>query len=521
MVLTLHDFAPARIAVPGPAGGMVAPESAMKEPQHRRLAPPPGPRGRLLAGSLSELRRDPLGTLEAGHRGYGDLLRLRLGPPRPLGPGAVYGVGSPELAEEVLVTRPGAFPKLSTGARKPVGLQVVLGNGLLTNRDPDSWLTQRRLMQPVFHRQSLVAMGDRMQAAGARLLRRWGERYAPGDTVDVGQEMREVTLDVFSRTMFGADVLEHTRTFGAAATFGAAFVARRSENPLSLPLWAPLPGHLAFRRHLRALDRVLYGVLDARLAARADGARGASGPGDLLDLLLDARDAETGAGMSREQLRDELATLFMAGHETTAHALTWAWALLAHHPEVAGKLRAELDAVLGGRPPSLDDLPILPYTRAVFEETLRLYPTAPILARRVAADTTLGGYRVAAGRLVFVSVYSIHRRPDLWDEPERFRPERFVAPPTAPAPPASGRPRLAYMPFGAGQRRCIGVHFAQLEAQLLLAQIAQRYELRLAPPAGTEAGADPEAMPEYELAITLRPRHPVRMTLLPRTPGAA
>jgi cytochrome P450 len=273
--------------------------------------------------------------------------------------------------------------------------------------------------------------------------------------------------------MFSTDVLEQTTVIGQAVSVGIAFIFRRMHNPLSLPLMLPTPSNLSFKRARQVLDRVVYAIIDARLQTGEQHH-------DLLDMLISARDADTGQGMSREQLRDEVVTIFLAGHETTANGLTWAWYLLSQHPAHLHALQHEVDTVLQGRPPTIDDLKNLP--------------------RRVAQNTPLGGYDLAAGSQVMVNIYGIHHHPDLWEEPEAFKPERFL-------PGMSlEHQKLAYMPFGAGQHKCIGSNFALVEAQLLLALIAQHYELRLAP----------DQRIEEELGITLRPRSGMRMTLHPR-----
>jgi cytochrome P450 len=468
------------------------------EAAYRTVQTAPGPRGHWLLGSIPAFKRDILRAIEDGRTTYGDLIRFKLGPK------TVYVACSPELAEEILVRQKDVFLKIGANAPKPVGLQLLLGNGLLTNPDYDSWLMQRRLMQPMFHRRSIAALTGQMAAAGEQMLARWQARHAPGATVDISQEMTHVTLDIISRTMFSADVLDQAELIGKAVKHGTAFIFQRNQNPFSPPLRVPTPGNRAFRRTRQALDQIIYALLDARLrdgqAAHKTESGDTGAAPDLLDMLIAARDADTGQGMSREQLRDEIATIFIAGHETTANTLSWAWYLLAQHPDAYQKLQEEVDRVLQGRVPTLDDLPSLPYTAAVFDETLRLFPAAPSLPRRTATATTLNEYAVEAGTQVFVSIYSIHRRADLWDEPEAFRPERFLA------EMHKDRHHLAFMPFGAGQRLCIGANFAQLEGQLLLAQIAQCYELRLVP----------DQRVEPEVAITLRPRGGLRMTLHPR-----
>jgi cytochrome P450 len=259
-----------------------------------------------------------------------------------------------------------------------------------------------------------------------------------------------------------------------------------------LPTWAPLPGVRRTNAALAAMNRIVYGMIDAR---RAEAPGALAGRLDLLSALVRATD-EAGGGMSREQLRDEVLTLFLAGHETTSHALTWAWYLLSRHPEAEARVHAELDAVLGGREATVADLPRLEYTSAVFDEAMRLYPPAPVISRTASEDATVGGYSVPAGAELLVWIYCLHHDGRWFPEPERFRPERFL-------PDAPDLPKCAYVPFGAGTRACVGKHFALMEAKLILATVAQRFRLRLAP----------DQRVEKQLAVTLSPRHGMRMTL--------
>lgn len=443
----------------------------------------PGPRGEWLLGSLRPFRRDPLGTIAQSFASYGDLVRLRLGPRE------VHLLSHPDLAHEVFVARPHDFVKLE----QQRGFGIVLGNGLLSNGEHESWLRQRRMIQPMFHRQRLATMAEAMVAACERLLDRWQPVAATGGSVDIHAEMMRVTLDVITRTMFSADVLGAAGKIGPAMKLATEVIFDRAQNPFSPPLHWPTPRNRAFWRAARTLDQIVRTLIDQR--QRSGPARG-----DLLDMLLEARDAETGAAMTPQQVRDEVITIFAAGHETTSAALTWMWYLLARHPQQLARLQAEVDAVLGGRAPTMADLPRLPYLQHVFSETQRLYPSGPLIPRRAAADTTLWGYRIPAQSLLFLCIYNIHRHPAFWSAPATFDPDRWAS------GQAERRHRLAFLPFGAGPHICIGNHFALLEAHLLTALIVQRFELRL----------PPDHRLEPEVAITLRPRRGLRMTLHPR-----
>jgi cytochrome P450 len=458
----------------------------------------PGPRGRLLVGSLRGFRGDRLiETMEQARAKYGDVVRFRVGPR------TVHLVSHPDLAQEVLAKEKETFFKIQEGIERKIGLGLVLGEGLLTNRDRASWFLRRRMLQPVFHRRRVATMADEMVAAGQEMLSRWEELYTSEDIVDIHEEMMRVTLDVINRTMFGADVTREAGRVGTAMTVLTRYAFAQATNPFSMPPWVPTQRNREFHRALETIDSVVLGFIRARQAARDSGVQPRD---DLLDMLLEAEDAETGERMTDQEILDEVKTVFAAGHETTANTLTWTWLLLSEHPEVGEKLRAELEAVLDGRPPTLADVPDLHYTSQVFDEALRLYPPVPALVRRAIRETTLGGYDIPANSRALIGIYNIHRNPAFWEEPARFEPERF-----SPERRASHHD-LAYIPFGAGQHKCIGNNFALTEGPLLLAMIAQRYELDLVP----------ERPVEREVAVTMRPKEGLYVRLRSRwgTPRA-
>lgn len=452
----------------------------------------PGPPGRFLVGSLRDFRGDRLlATMEQAWAKYGDIVRFRVGPR------TVHLISHPDLARQVLVRDKEAFFKIQEGTDKKIGLGLVLGEGLLTNRDHDSWFIRRRILQPVFHRRRITTMVDEIVTAGRTMLSRWEEIYAPEDVLDIHEEMMRVTLDVITRTMFGANVTREAGTVGTAMTVLTRYAFAQAGNPFSVPPWVPTRRNREFHQALGTIDSVVLRLIRARQVARETGE---PPRGDLLDMLLDAEDAETGERMSNQEVLDEVKTVFAAGHETTANALTWTWLLLAENPEVGEKLKAELDAVLGGRPPTSADLSNLRYTGQVFEEALRLYPPVPALVRRVVRPTTLGNYEIPAASRGLIGIYNIHRHPEFWQRPTRFEPERF-----SPEQKASHHD-LAYIPFGAGQHKCIGNNLALTEGTLLLAMVAQRYEFALVP----------GRLVEREVAVTMRPREGLYVRLRPR-----
>jgi cytochrome P450 len=447
----------------------------------------PGPTGHFLLGSYRPFKDDALGAMREWQASYGDLLRFRLGP------ASFCLISHPEPAEAVLIDRPHQFVKIHSAA-KPRGVALILGQGLLTSSGP-LWQRQRRTLQPLFVRSRLAAYSVDMLEAGRQLLQRWDACEDDGARgIDVGAAMMRVTLDAVTRTMFNASVMDKLDELSPALMTVLKFATAELRRPVRIPVWLPFPGNLAFRNAMKYLDDLVHGLIRER---RDSGA----GHDDLLGRLLEARDEETGLPMSDRQIRDEVLTIFAAGHETTATTLTWAWYCLAENPGCREQLERELDEVLGGREPRAEDIPRLRWVRAIVEETLRLYPPAAVITRKSVEATELGGYRVPANVPVLVNLANIHRHPDYWPEPEAFRPERFLE------GESRSRHRLAYMPFGAGHRVCIGNGFALTESMLLLAMIAQRYRLDLA--------SGQTVQPELE--ITLRPRNGLRMQLSRRS----
>ena len=443
---------------------------------------PPGPRGRAALEGLRELQGSPLAFLSRVAAQYGDLVRY------PLGPWEFYVATHPDHVGRVLQENQRAYSKDTFQYNL---LKIVTGNGLLTS-DGAFWLRQRRLAQPAFHHRRLEALDALITAAVADMLEGWEQMAARGEPIDVAAAMMQVALRIVGQALFSIDIREEADALAQAVLVVLDHIVERARTLGLAPDWLPTARNRRFRDALGTLDRVVYATIAQR--------RQANGGDDLLSMLLAARDEETGEGMSDRQVRDEVMTLLIAGHETVASALAWTWYLIARAPEVERKLHAEVDAVLGERPPSAADLPRLTYTRQVFEEALRLYPPAWIITRKAMAADVLGGYHIPAGALVILSPYVTQRRPDLWENPEAFDPERF-----APAR-AAGRPRFAYFPFGGGARLCIGNHFALIEAQLIIASVAQRFRLRLA------SGHPVEPEP----SVTLRPRHGLLMYPTPR-----
>jgi len=371
-------------------------------------------------------------------------------------------------------------------------LGPLLGDGLLIS-EGELWRRQRRIAAPAFHAKRIAEFVTAMTSCAAATLERWRSMTGP---FDVATEMLALTLDIVARTMFSIDVGGEIASLRRLTDIVVA-LRPSTLDLLGLPEWIPRRQPAAYRRAIAEFEALVSRLLAER---RADG----RDRGDLLSMLLAARDPETGEGMSDRQLRDEILTILLAGHETVANALTWTWYLLARHPEAEARLHEELDRVLGARVPGFADLAELEWTRMVIEEAMRLYPPAHTVSRTAIGEDRIGGVRVPPGAAITISAYLTHRNPNLWPNPERFAPERF-------APEAvAQRHRFAYLPFGGGPRICIGNGLAMVEAKAIVATIAQRYRVRLAPGHVVE----PIGL------VTLRAKNGVRVTLEPRA-GAA
>jgi cytochrome P450 len=369
-------------------------------------------------------------------------------------------------------------------------LREAAGNGLFVS-EGEFWRRQRRLAQPAFHRDRIAGFGKVFTDSALEVAERWSKLDKERKPVEVFSEMSQLTLRIVGKTLFSTDLIEQTETMGRMMEIGSEYAIKRMWKFIKLPTSLPTKENRRHRAVMEEGDRVIYGMINERRRQPKVGAH------DLLSMLMSARDEETGQGMDDKQLRDEAFSLMVAGHETSALALTWAWYLLGQHPEVEEKLHEELAAVLNGRPPALEDLPNLKYTTMVIHETLRLYPPVYGLGRTAINDDNIGGYHVPKKSEVVILPYITHRHPDFWDEPDKFDPERF-----APER-ANSRMRYAYFPFGGGPRQCIGNNFALMECYLILATLAQNYRLSLVP--GHKVEHDP--------SVTLRPRYGIRMNL--------
>lgn len=445
-----------------------------------------GPTGLLVTGNLFQFRKDPLGFLQKAATEYGDIIPLRFGPRR------VYMLTNPEYIKQVLVSKQAYFIK-AKGLRTA---KAVVGEGILTS-EGKKHVRQRRLMQPAFHRERIADYADTIVGYAERLAAGWQD----GEERNILEDMMEMTLAIITRTMFSIDIYDKSslhqgiHDIGHAIEVGMKYVSRKASSFIDLPETIPTRRNKEWQESSDTLNDVIYSIISERRQSVKQE------KGDLLSMLMAARDEDDGTGMTDQQLRDEVMTIFLAGHETTANTLTWIWYLLSQNPEAEQKLWNELDSVLQGRPPKAEDLKHLPYTNHVIWEAMRLYPAAWAVNREVADEVEIGGYNFQPGETVLMSQYVMHRNPKYYDNPDGFVPERFAG------DLLKRIPQYAYFPFGGGPRMCIGNNFALMEAGLVVAAIAQKYKLRL-------AENHPPVVPEP--LITLRPKNGIRMTVQAR-----
>jgi cytochrome P450 len=437
---------------------------------------PAGPKSVLPGGVLLSFRRNPIAFLMRTAREFGDIAHFTLGSQQ------YFFVNNPDSIKDILVTHDAYFKK-GRGLEHAKGM---LGNGLLTS-EGEFHRRQRRLAQPAFHRDRIARYAGIMVEYADRMQR---ERWHDGQTLDIAEEMTYLTLAIAGKTLFDTDTEAEAEQVRRALS-----ESMKRFNRYLLPFaefldGLPLPGNRRYRAARQLLDSIIYRIIDERRRSGQDR-------GDLLSMLLAAQDDEGGGQMTDLQLRDEAMTIFLAGHETTANALTWAWYLLSKHPDIEARLHHELDSVLAGRLPTADDCSRLRYTEMVVTEIMRLYPPAWIVARRALKNYELAQYIMPAGSIVMMSQYVMHHDARYFPDPFRFDPDRWM--PEARA----SRPQFSYFPFGGGPRRCIGEGFALMETVMVLATLAQKWSPRCL--AGHRVALHP--------LITLRPKHGIRMVL--------
>ena len=438
----------------------------------------PGPKQSILGSLVYLPGRDPIAFFRTLARTYGDIAAYRMGGEQ------MFFVNDPQLIRDILVTHNKSFMK-GRGLQRA---KRILGEGLLTSEGAVH-LRQRRLMQPAFHRDRIAGYGQTMVAHADRMRGGWVD----GRTLDIAGEMSRLTLSIVGKTLFDAEVESQAIEVGEALT-GVMDTFWMMMLPFAdLIERLPVPKLRRARMARVRLDAIIYRMIADRRASGRDH-------GDLLSMLLAAQDEDDGGVMTDEQVRDEAMTIFLAGHETTANALTWLWYLVSGAPEVEARLHEEVDRVLQGRLPALADVPSLPSIERIVTESMRLYPPAWLIGRRALVDYPLGGYVVPARSIIIMSPYVLQRDTRYYADPERFDPDRWT--------PAfrAGLPKFAYFPFGRGPRQCIGESFAWMELILLVATIAQQWRLRLVP--GHPVVPQP--------LVTLRTKHGMRMTVTRR-----
>lgn len=449
-----------------------------KQPTHFLGTPvtAPGPLGPQMLRAFRTIRDNPLAFLDSTWREFGDIAQFPV--PRP----PSYLVNSPDGVRRVLVDNARGYGKSTIQYR---ALSLVTGEGLLTS-DGDVWRVQRRALQPAFHHSALQDVGSHVASATARVRQQWSA-LEPGTVVDADAYMMSAALEIVAASLMGTDLTGRSSEIAEATLEALEVVVARARVPITPPPWLPTPANRTLRRSVAALDDAVGEMVAARTGAPG---------GDLLGLLLAVRD-EHDRPLSIEQIRDQLVTFIVAGHETVASALGWAWGLLAQHPHVADQVAAEADAVAGNRPIGFEDYPRLPVAKAVVEETLRLYPPAWLITRQALEADVIDQISVPAGALIIMSPWLLHRHPDLWTDPDAFNPDRFQG----------DIPRFAHIPFGAGPRLCIGRDFSYVESVMMLAELTRSFTVEL--PAGA-------SLPVGEPLVTIRPRGGMPVRVRPR-----
>jgi cytochrome P450 len=446
-----------------------------------QVRPVPTVKGLPVIGSLPSLLSEQLAFLERARAEYGDIYRLSLGAT------SIIMLNHPAQAQYVLRDNVRNYAK---GGAIWDSIRSLVGNGLVTS-EGDFWMRQRRMMSPHFHRQRLAALTEVMVAAIADSLKNWHKLAQKTEPVDVSHPFAHVTMSIILRTMFGSDMSdEEFEDLGAKFAFVLDYLLPQAVTG-SIPSWVPLPKRARFQQALKAIDAFIYGVIEKRRQTLSN---------DLISMLIESVDNESGDQMTNQQLRDEVITIFSAGYETTALTLSWTIHFITQQPAILERLREEVDSVLGDRLPTVDDLMRLPYARQVLQESMRLCPPAYFITRTAVEDDVIDGYRIQAGQMLGVTMYTIHRHPDFWASPQTFDPDRFSS------EQSEGRHPMAWIPFGAGQRLCLGRDFAYMEGTLILAMLLQRFTI----------SASPNHVATPRLSLTLHPNDGVMIHLKER-----
>lgn len=453
---------------------------AWKDPNTRSRQRAPGPRGSLLMGNLEAYKRDPIAMLLRLQQNYGDVARNQLGP------FLTHALAHPDYVQQVLQDNQRNYCR----GRFYDNFKLFFGDGLLTT-DGEFWLRHRRTVQPLFHKKEVFDHTDTVAAAAMELVAKW-QQLPPNQAIDVVDDMMHLSLNVLGKMVFNVDISRHAKTVGPAVRFGLQAMMPQGNLNDFIPRWVPTPFNRSIAKARRGIDQIIGQIIEDHRCGKAETS-------DIISLLLNARHPTTGAQMTAQEVHDEVMTVFLAGHETTGSGLAWGLYALSQQPYVLHQLRDELDAKLGGRVPSLADLEQLPYLDQVVQEILRIYPPIWGFTRDLLADDEIGGFHIPAGSSVFVSPYVTHRHPEFWANPDAFDPENF----------GSHQPRrhkFAYFPFGGGMRKCIGFQTALLQMRVILAVVAQHFDLNALPGHPIVRGA----------LISLRPLEGIRLFIKPR-----
>lgn len=440
---------------------------------------PQEPDGCILLGNLRQFQRDPLGFIQGINRDYGDIAGFRFGNLR------FYSLANPDHIQHVLTRNAANY-------RKPdryETLKRVLGEGLVTS-EGDFWKRQRRIAQPVFHRHRISTFIETMVECTQAMLLGWQQNADSGEPIDVAREMMKLTLRIAGKTMFSVDLLGDAEELGKSITIAIEHANLGFQSLFLMPEFLPTPENRRFKKAMKVLDGMVFEMIEQRRSE-------AGGTEDLLQMLLEARDEETGEGMTDQQLRDEVMTLLLAGHETTANALAWTFYLASVYPEALQGIRSEADEVLGGRDPQADDLSRLTWTSQVIHESMRIYPPVWTFNRQAIEDDEIDGLTIPQGSNLFCAPWVVHRNPAHWENPEAFDPHRFEP------DRVKARHKLAYIPFAAGRRKCIGVDFALTELAVIVPMVLRELDLHLLP--GHRVQPEP--------TVTLRPEGGLPMTI--------
>lgn len=432
---------------------------------------PPKSKGHWLLGDTLELVKSPLAYVIKNQKKHGDLFEVHT-----IGEKVMFAT-HPDVAKHLLVDNNKSYHKSFDYQI----LKIVLGEGLLSS-DGSFWLKQRRLAQPAFHKKRLDMMFNTMLDETIQLCKRLEKIKESGNTFNLNHELTTVTINIVAKTLFGTEIDASIELVGKHITHLNSYVVDKVNNPLLPPAWVPTARNIAFKKAMKDLNDIIYKIITHRRNNPQD-------QDDLLAMLMNARDEETGEGMTDLQLRDEILTLFVAGHETSATSLSWIMILLSENPGWTEACKKEVDAVIGNRLPVLEDMQKLPLLKRVIDEALRMYPPAWIVGRKALEDDEVIGFKIKKGYNVIISTYVIHRHPEFWEQPDKFDPDRFLP------ERSNNRHKYAYFPFGGGPRMCIGNNFALMEMTLILVMLLQRYNLK--------AGKDHF---EWESLVTLRPK---------------